>query len=438
MGSRAATHTLQATLAGALLAGALGCPGPEPHAVGAGGTGGTGGGATGGGAGAPPACFQSYHVGPECYVDVAIGTATGLGMPVVVVRPDNHPDLAVPEVTAGTRKVHDYRLTWTDGTTVSTTDPFVVASSDVAKVLAGDFDALAGTDLAIVGTNGVISFAQGTTAGLGAPVETAQSFPGMVDTFVGHWDGDGRPDLGVLLCPTETTCNVTFLRSVPAPTYFTAVSPSAPAAERATGATLAGFDGADSYSDLVTTGAGAGGGPSGQDYLLFDYSSGGGQFDPSPTSQQLPAGVRATAVLVNELDGGLPDFVVTGDGPNGSILYLQGVDRAQGTALPAGEIAVGGKTYTPTIVDLDGDGYRDLVASVEWANGTHGVLFARGNPSLGPPFEAPVDLLAGSVLAYELDDGIAVAYLNGDSYPDIILNHPGPGAHVLVAKPWVP
>ncbi|MCC6521122.1 MAG: VCBS repeat-containing protein [Polyangiaceae bacterium] len=436
---RAATRAAAAALLGAeLLAGTLGCPGPEPHALATGGTGSgaggasptggggsggmvaTGGGGTGGSGGQP--CTAGY-MAPECFADVALGTTAARGMPVLVSGPTGLPHIVAAAATLGT--FVDLALAWDAGShTLTATEATLSSptSSLVMQLLAGAFDDTPGTDVVMLFEDGSIGFASGNGGnGIGTPSLTTASVSGPVALFAGDLDGDARRDLGVLYCATTCAAGVAtavrFLASNGDGTFSALPSDlSVPGGVRA--GVLGHLDDGEGRTDLVLAYDGG--------FLeLWPSTADPARFGPpqGPTTSLSPLTTPSGVVLGN-LEGVPPDDVfVTGAG---------GV-QIVGNGAGSGNLGSSYLTSTPWLVDMNGDNPLDLVVSAVVPGG-HSPLYAERNGAFTPPFGAPIELVTSPSLRAALRPGVAVGDLNGDGAPDIVLNHTGPGVHVLVAN----
>jgi hypothetical protein len=140
-------------------------------------------------------------------------------------------------------------------------------------------------------------------------------------------------------------------------------------------------------------------------------------------------GYYATSVAVGDLNGdGKPDLAVanscqtgTGGGSNcnagGDVSVLLG--NGDGTFQPAVAYSSGGTAASSiAVADVNGDGHPDLIvanqciSATDCSNGTVGVLLGNGDGT----FRAPVTYVAGYGA-----DSVAVADLNGDGHPDLIV-----------------
>lgn len=157
----------------------------------------------------------------------------------------------------------------------------------------------------------------------------------------------------------------------------------------------------------------------GDDLLLFPQASPG--VFAAPVS--VFAGGTPTAAAVADLDGdGRPDLVVATSGETLSIL-LQ--DPAHpGTFLPPAACTVGPGPTAVTVADLNGDGRPDLAVALCGSPGAPtrlGLAVLLQDPARPGTFLAATAYDAGD--AYS--DAVAVADLDGDGRPDLVLANYG-------------
>ncbi|MGA9643097.1 MAG: FG-GAP-like repeat-containing protein [Terriglobales bacterium] len=225
--------------------------------------------------------------------------------------------------------------------------------------------------------------------------DSAGTYP--LSVAVADVNGDGKPDLlvansgsatvGVLLGNGDGTFQ-------PAVTYGTGGS-------GAGGVAVADVNG-DGKPDIVVTS-----GPSSVSVLL---GNGDGTFEPAVAYNS--GGNGAGALAVGDVNGdGKPDLVVA-NGSSYSVGVLLG--NGDGTFQPASSYDVTGNPVSVAIADVNGDHKPDVVEADDYYQDLAGVLLGNGDGT----FQPVVEYLVGEW--YE--NSIAVADLNGDGHPDLIVS----------------
>jgi hypothetical protein len=138
----------------------------------------------------------------------------------------------------------------------------------------------------------------------------------------------------------------------------------------------------------------------------------------------LTTGGQPNQVIGGDLNGdGLPDLVFADLSPNGNaVVVLQDATRP-GQFLAPVNLPTGGITPSVAVGDLNGDGKADVVAVDFDANGNNGqVTVFLQNPASPGTFPAPVTFPAGAQ-----PQAVRIADVNGDGLPDLIVANRGPG-----------
>jgi hypothetical protein len=231
----------------------------------------------------------------------------------------------------------------------------------------------------------------------------------------GDINGDGKPDL--VLADASATGGAIVLFQDPAnPGKFLAPMTLAVNANSAAAVTIGDLNG-DGAPDIVAATSDANGN-NGAIYVFYQNATTRGTFLAPVT---VPAGAQPEAVRIADVNGdGLPDIAVAnldpgadGTGSAGVSVLLQ--DAAHpGSFLAPVTYATQGDAIDVAVADLNGDGKPDLVvANLEpGPSGSVSVL-------LQDPARPGVFLAATSYRAFGLPLAVAIGDLNGDGHPDI-------------------
>jgi hypothetical protein len=170
------------------------------------------------------------------------------------------------------------------------------------------------------------------------------------------------------------------------------------------------------------------------------FGNGDGTFQPAVTYSG--GGVGATSVSVGDLNGkGSPDLVAVNCSP-ADIMYCDfignGVEGVIGVLLNNGDgIFTVTETYSSgglgpnsaVLADVNGDGYLDIIVLNVANSGIVAVLLGNGNGT----FQAPVTFSAGLGGGWDnAAQSLAVADVNGDGRPDVLLVAEGETVGVLI------
>lgn len=137
----------------------------------------------------------------------------------------------------------------------------------------------------------------------------------------------------------------------------------------------------------------------------------------------------ASGVAVGDINGdGLPDIAAAtsdSNGNNGAVIVFYQNPAAPGTFLTPVSIAAGAQPITVKIADMNGDGVADLVAANLGAGtdgtGSSGVSVVLQDATNPGTFFLPVTYAAQSGTTH-----LVVADIDGDTLPDIVTANLGP------------
>jgi hypothetical protein len=231
---------------------------------------------------------------------------------------------------------------------------------------------------------------------------------GANSVAVADVNGDGKPDVLVAnICASGSDCTtgtVAVLLGNGDGTFQPAVT-YASGGQTALSIAVADVNG-DGKPDLLV--ANQSGDPNGSGLVGVLLGNGNGTFQPAVSYSS--GGENTSSLAVADLNGdGKPDAVVTIAGsPSVNVLLNNG----DGTFQAAVVYGTGG--FIPTavaIADVDKDGKADLVVA-NWYSGTLAVLLGNGDGT----FQAAVTYLSGGASP----DSVVVVDVNGDGIPDLV------------------
>jgi hypothetical protein len=341
------------------------------------------------------------------------------------INKDGTPDLVV--ANSGDNTVSVLLNTTAPGAaTVSfaTQQTFTTATSPVALAV-GDVNGDGKPDVAAVcaGAN-TVSVLLNTTA----PGATTASFAGQ-QTFatgtkpqslaMGDLNGDGVPDLAVANNGDGT---VSVLLNTTAPG---AATPSFAAQQTFTvgsnpSSVVIGDANGDGKRDLIAANSG-----DNTVSVLLNTAPPGAATESFATQQTFATGTGPAFVALGDTNGdGLPDLVAANQGDSTVSVLLSTMVPGAATITPnfssASTSAVGAGPFAVAVGDVNGDGKPDIVVanSVDY---TLSVLLNTTAPgAVTPSFATPQVFKTGS---YPV--GVALADINGDGMPDVILANVG-------------
>lgn len=319
--------------------------------------------------------------------------------------------------------------TFLKGTQYSTTgsNPSSIAVADLTR--SGSLDLV----IANFGSGSVSIFMHGATPGTYMPAVDVRTGGEPNQVAIADMNGDGHPDL--LLADSSTSGNVIILLQDPAnPGHFLAPTLLATGSNSVAGIAAADLNG-DGKLDVVAATSDVNGN-NGAVYVFFQSGTTAGTFLAPVT---FPAGAQPQAARIADVNGdGLPDIVVANYGPG-----LDGTGSA-GVSVLVQDAAHPGQFLAPVtyathsgatdlaIADLNGDGKPDLVVANRGPSPTGSVSVL-----LQDAARPGVFLSAVSYPAFGEPLAVAVADLNNDGHPDIAVAD-GASAIVLLQNATSP
>ena len=297
------------------------------------------------------------------------------------------------------------------GVTYPTTgnDPSSIAVADLTR--SGSLDLV----VANFGAGSVSVFMHGASPGTYQTAVNVTTGGQPNQVVIGDINGDGKPDL--VIADASATGNAIVLFQDPAnPGQFLAPMKLPINANSAAAVAIGDLNG-DGAPDIVAATLDANAN-NGAIYIFFQNAATRGTFQAPVT---FSAGAQPQAVRIADVNGdGLLDIVVANLGPGtdgtgsaGVSVLLQ--DAAHpGRFLPPVTYATQAQAVDVAVADLNGDGKPDLVvANIGPApTGSVSVL-------LQDPAHPGVFLPATSYAGFGQPLGVAIADLNGDGHPDI-------------------
>jgi hypothetical protein len=288
-------------------------------------------------------------------------------------------------------------------------DPSSIAVADLTR--SGSLDLV----VANFGAGSVSVFMHGASPGTYQTAVNVTTGGQPNQVLTGDINGDGKPDL--VLADASLPGNAIVLFQDPAnPGQFLAPMKLPINNNRTVAVAIEDLNG-DGAPDIVAATFDANGN-NGAVYIFYQNAATRGTFLAPVT---FPAGARPQAVRIADVNGdGLADIVVANLGPGTDGIGSAGVsvllqDAAHpGSFLPPVTYATQAGAVDVAVADLNGDGKPDLVVANLGPAPTGSITVLLQDPA------HPGVFLAGTSYAgFGQPLGVAIADLNGDGHPDI-------------------
>jgi FG-GAP-like repeat/FG-GAP repeat len=334
---------------------------------------------------------------------------------------DGNPDLAV--TMEGNNRVYIYNGNGTG--TFSFAISYAVGSQPVA-IMAIDLDHDGKLDLAVANRQDAtvsILLGHGDSTFATAVPYAVGSLP--ISIAAGSYNPDGYTDLvtantGDVCGPPFNPCGtVSLLRNNGDGTFFTGATlfPGVVPTSVASGVFTSGGD-----SDIVVTSFAS-------DEFLVYLGDGGGSF---PIVKGPLTTLSANAVVVADFNGdGKSDLAISRSSDSDVSLQRGNGDGTFQPAAIYSEGVIGANPFSAAVGDFDGDGFPDL-ALANYSDNSVAVLRARTVGNGG--FDGVLTFTGG----LNLPTSIAVADLNGDGKPDIVVTNSNGNSLTILLNVSIP
>ena len=293
---------------------------------------------------------------------------------------------------------------------------YPTTGSDPSSIAVADLTRSGSLDLVVAnfGTGSVSVFMQGASPGTYQTAVNVTTGGQPNQVLIGDINGDGKPDL-VLADESLPGSAIVLFQDPANPAQFLAPVKLPINNNRTTAVAIGDLNG-DGAPDIVAATFDANGN-NGAVYVFYQNAARGTFLAPVT----FPAGAHPQAVRIADVNGdGLPDIVVANLGPGtdgtgspGVSVLLQ--DAAHpGSFLPPVTYATQARAVDVAVADLNGDGKPDLVVANLGPAPTGSITVL-----LQDPAHPGVFLTGTSYAGFGQPLGIAIADLNGDGHPDI-------------------
>jgi hypothetical protein len=144
------------------------------------------------------------------------------------------------------------------------------------------------------------------------------------------------------------------------------------------------------------------------------------------TAVDVATGGQPNQVLIADVNGdGKPDLILADTSASGGVIVLFQDPANPGKFLAPVKLPVGANSAAAVAIgDLNGDHAPDIVAATSDANGNNGAVYVfYQNAATRGTFLAPVTFPAGAQ-----PQAVRIADVDGDTLPDIVVANLGPGA----------